>query len=214
MELSDWLTIAALVVGSAGFLVGIRTFDPGKPIQLLLAFADVGLLAWGIVALGALGIGIFAGATILALLGHSVHRAFKVDGTLTYAATQASATREEMHALHQRIWRSPPTWRAFVWLGYLGAAQLISELAQRNRSTSEIEDMARPIALLWSVHRPDLSTFVDKFDRLMRLNGEPSSQAMRVADVITVGVRESAGRFEEMLDAYIAVSEVAGLWER
>lgn len=65
--------------------------------------------------------------------------------------------------------------------------------------------MAPAMAALWVIFRPDLETFVGKFDRLMRLASEPPERAMDVADVLTAGTQNTAAPFDEMLDAMLAV---------
>ena len=107
-----------------------------------------------------------------------------------------------MEQLHARLWQAGGPFRS---LGPIRLAQLISFLAQRGRSAAEIEQMARPVALLWVVHRPELEHFVEQFDRLLRLHDEPASEAMRVADLLTASTQASAATFQEMLDALIAV---------
>ena len=206
----DWLTVAALAVAAVGLILAMRRLDAGRPLKVFLWTADFGLLILGIIAAGLLGGAVVGGTSLLTFLVCTADSALKIEKALAYAATQAKTSTKDMRKLHRKLLRSPETHDSFASLGYMGTAQLLSEIAQRNRSIDEIENMARPIAIVWAVHRPDLADFVDKFDRLMRLNAEPSTEAMRVADVITAGVRDSAGKFEEMLDAYIAVSEVAG----
>lgn len=214
MSPTDVFNLAALAIGSAGILLGFRVFHPTKPVQLGLALADIGLLTFGIVALGALGIGIFAGAAALALTGHIIHSAIalalRLDRILAYAAIHANCDRTEMRSLHNRLLHTPGTQDAFLSLGSVETAQLLSEIAQRGRSISEIEDMARPIAMGLVTHDLEMRSFVDKIDRLLRLYGEPAGQTMRVMDVLTKGAQVSAATFEEMLDASIkAVDFVA-----
>src|SRR5688572_14205308 len=91
-------------------------------------------------------------------------------------------------------------------MGRIEVAELISLLAQRARTPSEIEEMALPVALLWVVHRPDLGCLVERFDTLLRLYGEPASESMRVADTLSAGTKASAATFTEMLDALVAAA--------
>ena len=210
MTLLVWLTIATLVVGAAGFLVGIRVFNPGERLQFFIVLADMALLVWGFISLGVMGIGIFVGASTLAFFGHAMHQTINVDRILTYGAIQAGATRREMKALHKRLLHSPDTQTAFAAIGgSIKTAQLLNQLAQRNRSISEIEEMAHPLAQALFVHDLDLPTFVDKVDRLLRLYGEPASRTGHALDVLTTGAQNSAATFEEMLDAAITAVDFA-----
>ncbi len=214
MSPSDLFNLAALAIGSGGILLGFRIFHPTKPFQLGLALADVGLLAFGIIALGPLGIGIFSAAAALALAGHIVHSAIalalRLDRILAYAAINAGCEHPEMKSLHKRLLHTPATQDAFLSLGNVETAELLSQLAQRGRSVNEIEQLARPIAMALATHELAMASFVEKIDRLLRLYGEPASQTMRVMDVLTKGAQDSAATFEEMLDASIkAVDFVA-----
>ena len=73
---------------------------------------------------------------------------------------------------------------------------------------NEIADMALPIAMLLAAFDPGpMDDLVEKFDRLLRLAGEPATRAMDVADTLTRGTQVGAASFTEMLDAMIAVYE-------
>jgi len=91
-------------------------------------------------------------------------------------------------------------------MGPLERARLVSELAPRARTIEEIEEMALPVALLWTVHRPDLGWLVEHFDRLLRLYGLEASEAMRAADTLSAGTKESAATFEDMVEAMVAAA--------
>ena len=209
VSLSDWLEVAGLAVASLALLLSMGGSTFGKSSKLFLFLLEVGVSIWGIIVLGSVGFAIIGGAILLSFLVHTIRFNFIIDRVLRYAATQAVVSRKEMGALHIKLFRSRETKKQFRKLRALGTAQLISELAQRNRSTEEIEAIAPPISLMWSVHDTDLAILVDKFDRILRLYGEPADEAMRIADIITVSVQKSAANFDEMLDAYIAVMDPA-----
>jgi hypothetical protein len=95
----------------------------------------------------------------------------------------------------------------FLAIGDHKVAQLIRQLAQRKRSAEETTLMALPIALLWDVHRPAMNGFVERFDRLLRLHGEPAERAMAVADILTTSTSNAADTFDQMSDALIQGKE-------
>lgn len=198
------LTIIDIVLNLIGLWTGSRKAGSAF-IPLVLFVAEVVVTAWSIVGLGwRTGLLVGGMTSLLVFLVSSLRLAIKHDAILTYAATQAGATREHMKALAQRLRQSG---KVFQVLGPIVTAQLMSYLAQRGRNVSEIEQMAPAIATLWVVHQPDLETFVRDFDRLMRLWHKPASESMPVADVLTAASQHSAATFLEMLDAMIAVAD-------
>jgi hypothetical protein len=65
--------------------------------------------------------------------------------------------------------------------------------------------MALPIVMLLAAFQPGpVEELVGKFDRLLRLTGEPANRAMSIADTLTAGTRASGATLNEMLDALIA----------
>ena len=89
-----------------------------------------------------------------------------------------------MKVLADKLQLSSPTFR---FLGPIGTARLISYLSMRARKPLEIEQMAPAMIALWIAFQPELEPFVGRFDRLLRLLGEPPERVMYVADVLTVG---------------------------
>jgi hypothetical protein len=67
----------------------------------------------------------------------------------------------------------------FMAVGDHKVAQFIRQLAQRNRSAEEIKLMTLPIALLWDVHRSEMNGFVERFDRLLRLQASQLNASWR-----------------------------------
>jgi hypothetical protein len=65
--------------------------------------------------------------------------------------------------------------------------------------------MALPIVMLLAAFQPGpVEELVEKFDRLLRLTGEPANRAMNIADSLTSATQASAATFTGMLDATIA----------
>lgn len=197
-------------MGILGIVVGLALLWSGRKRVRISGFAsalvsvlDLAVLAVSIVLLGWLGIWVFVGANLMAFVAWSVYLAAKQEEILLYAATQCGASKEEMHTLAKRLQqRAGP----FALMGPLERARLVSELAQRARTIEEIEDMALPVALLWTVHRPDLGWLVENFDRLLRLYGLEASEAMRAADTLSAGTKESAATFEDMVEAMVTAA--------
>jgi hypothetical protein len=197
------LTILDLLVGLAVLWTGLAKVE-------LSRLSKSGLSALGLVSLvgalalqGWLGLWLFVGAAVLGILGHSAYLTVKQDSILTYAAIQAGVSREEMKELHDRI----ASHKALAIMRPIRSAELVCLLSQRARSIDEIEEMAIPIAMLWSVHKPDLAHLVEKFDQILRLYGEPAGNSMSIADTLTAATRHAAATFEQMLDATVDVMD-------
>lgn len=193
----------ALVVSIGVLWTGRKRLEASRFTTSVLSALELLLLGLSVVLLGWLGLGLFLAANVLGFLGWSIYLAMTEEEKVIYAATQAGVEKGEIQGLHRRIRRSH---KAFKTMGRIEVAELISLLAQRARTPAEIEEMARPIALLWVVHRPDLAYLVERFDTVLRLHGEPSSESMRLADTLTAGTKESAATFTEMLDALVVAS--------
>lgn len=141
-------------------------------------------------------------SAIVTPLTTSLRLALKQESLLESAAAESNRTKEDMEALHGRLTDSHT---AFERLGPIGTANLIRLLAHRERSPEEIEMMALPIMMLLATFQPgSVEELVEKFDRLLRLTGEPANRAMNIADTLTAGTQASAATFNEMLDALIA----------
>lgn len=171
----------------------------------VLFIAELVLSALTVIGLGwSMGLLIVGITNLLALLLWSVRLAMEHDDILTYAATQTGATREQIKALAKRLGHSGKVFRV---MGWIRTAQMIAYLSQRGRDVEEIEQMAPAIATLWVVHRPELETFVSDYDRLMRLWRKPASEAMAVADTLSIAGQKSRATFPEMVAAMIAFAD-------
>lgn len=165
-------------------------------------FLDLALLIIGIVSLGWTGAFLAVVVIVVAFFAYSIYLAIQYDDILTDAAVQNDSERDEMKALAKRLQSSGGAFKAF---GPIKTANLVKYLSQRARTVQEIEQMAPQIAALWIIFRPDLESLVEKFDRLLRLSGEPASQAQRVADILTAGTQRAAATFDEMLDGMLVI---------
>lgn len=190
----------ALVVSIAALWTGRKRLEASRFTASVLSALELLLLGLGVVLLEWLGLVLFLVANVLGFVGWSIYLAMTEEEKVIYAATQAEVEKDEIQALHRRVRRSH---KAFKIMGRIEVAELISLLAQRARTPSEIEEMALPVALLWVVHRPDLAYLVERFDTVLRLYGEPASESMRLADTLTTGTKASAATFMEMLDAMV-----------
>lgn len=197
--------LIGIVLSVALLTSGIRKHDISTRLKTLLSVLEAAVLLVSVVLFGWLGFWVFGGSLAIALLITSLRLAIEHESLLVSAAVESNRTKEEMTALYERLKGSHT---AFQWLGPIGTAKLIWLLAQRARAPDEIESMALPIAMLLAAFRPgEIEHLVEKFDRLMRLAGEPASRAMKVADSLTTGTQAGAATFNEMLDAMIAVYE-------
>lgn len=196
--------IVGVLVGLALLWTGVKRLRISSLQAALLSALDIAVLLGSVALLGSLGVIIFLGATVVAILAWSIYLAAKKEDILLYAATQCGAPKQEMLDLFDRLRKLPG--RPLAAMEPLVQARLMSDLAQRARTPEEIELMVPPIAMLWVIHRPDLTWLASNFDRLLRLYGMDATESMRLADVVTAGTKSSAATFEEMVDALVAAA--------
>ncbi len=197
------LNAAGVLLALALLWLGLNRIELSSGPKAAIWIADFILLIVSIVSLGWVGVVILVIANVLAILGWSLWLAMQKESLLVYAAIQADSSKEEIQELYRRLHGSDQAFRA---LGPIELAKLIKCLSERGRAPDEIEHMARPIALLQVVHEPPLEELVERFDRLLRLYGEPAENAMSVADKLTKATQLSAATFEEMLSATLAAA--------
>jgi hypothetical protein len=200
------IAAVAVVVGLLLLWTGVKKIRASSYVMAVLTLLDVAVLVAATVILGWLGLALFVVVNIVALVVTSVRLAARKQELLVYAATQFEAPKEDVYALYDRLRDTHRAWRA---VDPISRAEFVAAISQRGRSLPEAEAMLVPIVLLWfnDQRRIDIEEITEKFDRLMRLAGEPSDQAMRIADVLTHSARKSAAAFPEMLDAMIAAYE-------
>jgi hypothetical protein len=161
-------------------------------LELLgVGLAVVSLGWWGVAALGLVH--------LLAVLVWSVILAARVESNLVYAATRVGESSQTIKALAKRLGQR----RELRALGPTERALLISLLADRARNPAEIEDIAVPVAMLQTIHGVALPWLVERFDRLLRLSGEPAGKAMEVADTLEATAHAAAATFTEIVDAFV-----------
>ncbi|HVL50800.1 MAG TPA: hypothetical protein VM754_04795 [Actinomycetota bacterium] len=142
---------------------------------------------------------------IAAPLNTSLRLALEQERVLVSAAEKLDRTKDEMEAMLRRVRGSH---KAFQYLGPIETANLILLLAQRGRTSEEIELMALPIAMLNAISPLEsVKELVEKFDRFLRLAGEPAHRAMNIADILTATTQASSATSNETLDAMIAFYE-------
>jgi lysozyme len=180
---------------------GFRKLELSRLHKTTLWILDLALLVMATISRGWLGLWVFLGVNVVAILVWSIRLAMQKETLLTFAATQSGRTKQEMEDLYKRLHRSH---QAFRVLGPIRLAELISQLAQRGRDTGEIEEMALPVAMLSTVNNVGLGWMAERVDRILRLYGDPASESMRIADTLTRATQLSAITFEEMVDATIA----------
>jgi hypothetical protein len=91
-------------------------------------------------------------------------------------------------------------------LGPIELANSSSVLAREGETPRRSSSWHGRSRFLQVVHEPPLEELVGKFDRLLRLYGEPAQNAMLVAEKLTTATRLSAATFPEMLDATVAAA--------
>lgn len=198
------LSIALLILA---FWFGIRRVELASMWKAALSLLDFVLLVISVVSFGWVGLLVAGAATGLGALAVSVRWAMQKDHLLTVAAIRACVEKQEVEEVFDRLAKD----KAFAATGPIELATLIRLLTDCGRKPSEILAMGPPIAMLSAVHDYELEKLIGQFDRLLRLYGEPATQAMDVADTLTAATQASATSFAEMLAASIAVAEPSGL---
>lgn len=196
------LETIALLSGVAVWWLGIRKIELSTAAKSVVSVLELGLLVGAVVGLGWLGLGLFIGASIIGFLGHAVWLAMQQEAIVVQVAVRTGADKADVEALHKRLGRHD----RLKWVGPIERARWLREIANRGRSLEEIESMAPAIGGLSAIYgKPDPAWLIERFDRLLRLYGEPASRAEEVAATVHGSVNASAATFPEMLDAMIAV---------
>ena len=168
-------------------------------VTTLLTVTELAGLAFAVIALGWLGLAVFGAVNVIALLVWSVILASRVEAKLVYAGIQTGNSKESIQALADRIGDLPE----LASVAPTERAELIRLLAERGRSIPEIEAMAGPIGKLEVIHGGDLTWLVEQFDQILRLAGEPASEAEEAAATIHSTTTNSAATFKEIVDALV-----------
>ena len=193
--------VLALLVSVATFAFGLKKPDLSAFWKTLLYVLEIVALLASVFLLGWLGFWLLAASLLITFLVHSLRLFMKLESVLTSAAIEGGREHSEMKGLYDSLRGSHI---ALKWLGPIETANLIRYLAQRGREPEEIREMAIPIAMLLATFQPGtMESLVERFDRLLRLAGKASSDAMSVADTLTAGTQKGAASFNEMLDAMI-----------
>lgn len=196
------LEIVSLLLGVAVWWLGIRKFELSTGAKSVVSVLEFGLVIVVVYKLGWLGLGLFVAASVVGLLSHSVVLAMRQESILVEVSIRAGAEKSEVQAAHKRLQRHERL-RA---VGPIQRAEWMRDLANRGRSLQEIEAMAPAIGGLATVYGgTDPGWLIDRFDRVLRLYGEPASRAEEVAATIHASVNASAASFPEMLEAMVAV---------
>jgi hypothetical protein len=197
------LAVLALIVALALLWAGVRKLSWATPLHAVLSALDLLALALALMQLGWVGLALFLGVNIAGFLAWGTAGAIYVDAELASAAALGSSEKSDMRALSNALEQD----QALKVLGPRRRANLIRLLSERARTPSESRQMAGPIGLLWIIgDKPDLAWLVERFDSLLRLYDKPSTDAMDVADMITVSSQQSAATQNEMIEALVIAS--------
>ena len=148
------LLLLGLILSLIVLWAGFRKLELDRPWKAILGILDALVLVTTVVTLGWLGFALTGIASLLGVLGWSIWLAAKKESLLVSAAIQIGSTKQEMQALHGRLYASH---RAFRQVGPIGLADLIRMIAERARRPDEItttEAAARCAATSWSRRRP------------------------------------------------------------
>ena len=193
------LTLTAIGLNLLLLLAGIKKVKFGTSLLIAMTIADLMLAALPVVLLGLWGIPVaVAIVTIIAFV-------LMVRSTAEFETVCASCSiygqfdsKERAAAYIRDLFR---THESLKWLGLMGLGNLVLRLSERHRSPGEIRHMAAPIATLAAINGRDPLYLADKIDQILRRQGYPASETLRVADKLTAAAQASASTFDEMLDA-------------
>jgi hypothetical protein len=193
--------ITSLLASLALLWTGVRGLEFRSLASTVFSLTEVLGLVLAVVSLGWWGLAAVAVVNVVAVLIWCVVLAARVESKLVYAGIQADESKEAMQALAARLQLR----KELKVLGPVERAELIRLLSERARSVPEIEAMAPPIGMLKAIHEVPLDWLVERFDRLLRLSGEPANQAAETADIIHATATNAAATFREIVDAFITV---------
>jgi len=195
-----YLSLATVV---AGIWLGLKKPQLSAFGRSVLFALDLILLGWSVFVLRWTGVSIFLAAMVLGAILWGLWLAVRQQDILAQAAVASDAQRSELETLQKRLRKSH---REFRHIGPLDQARLIRNIAERNRSIDEIEQMANPVATLWVAYRPavELKELVVDFDRLLRIWKTPANKSSKNADKLTGAIRHSAGGYRDVIDGLMA----------
>jgi hypothetical protein len=197
------LGICTLIALLAALWSGRKRLEFNSFATTLLSLLELVSTAALVISLGLWGLAILAAVNVLAILAWSVVLALRVEKKLLPAATEAGESIAAMKRLSKRLNER----QDLKTLGPIEKADLIKLLAERGRSTSEIEDMVGPIAGLKLLHDPPLDWLADRFDRILRLTDEPASEATQAAATISATAQSAAVSFTDIVEAFVTFYE-------
>lgn len=191
--------IAALIVSLALLWSGRKRVEFSSFLTTVLSVLELLGLGIAVVSLGWWGLVVLGAVNVLAVLIWSVVLASRVETKLVYAGIQVGESKETMKALAKRLAGQ----EGLQAIGPEQRAELISLLADRNRSILEIEEMASPIGMLKSIHKVPLDWLAKSFDTILRGAGEPATKAEQSAEIIHGTAINAAASFTEIVDAFV-----------
>jgi hypothetical protein len=199
------------IVGIVGLLTTLGLVWSGRTrlrfgsyaATFLSVLEVLGILV-GVISLGWIGLVLFALSNIVAVLVWSCVLAFRVEANLGPAVTETGEPMAEVKKLARQLRKV----EGLRHVDPIPQSELIRALAERGRSIAEIEEIAPEIGKLHLLHRADLLWLAERFDRLLRLTGEPAAKAEEVAATVSASATVGAAPFAEMLDALITFYSV------
>lgn len=200
--MSTLLGVLGLVAALALLWAGFRRFSWSSPASAILSVLDLAVLTLAIIQLGWFGLGLFVVLNMLGFVGWGIAGAIFVQHELSGARAFNPVDPERVNHVNKLLQKRSE----LKVLGPRRRAQLVRFLSERHRNTREIEDMAPPVGLLWTIaNKPDLEWLVERFDTVLRAWDTPASDAMRTADTIAAGALNSPASVADMLEALAVV---------
>jgi hypothetical protein len=196
------LSAIGAVLGLILLWAGIKHLRVSTLVAAVLSAGDLLALALTLISLGWLGLVLFVGVNVAGFVAWGAVHGARIDQELAYAATQAAVEPSETEAVYRWLTKRPEV----TPLGARRHARVVRLLSERGRSPADVYELAVPIELLWLVHRPPLDWLVEQFDCLLRLYGEPATEAERIADVLSAASQRSAATFEQLVVATVTAA--------
>jgi hypothetical protein len=194
------------IVGIVGLLTTLGLVWSGRTRLRFSSYAATSLsvlevlgILVSVISLGWIGLALFALSNVAAVLVWSCVLALRVEANLGPAVTETGEPMTDLKQLASRLRRL----EGLRHVDPVEQSELIRALAERGRSIEEIERIAPEIGKLHLLHRADLIWVAERFDRLLRLTGEPAAKAEEVAATVSASAAAGAAPFTEILDAFI-----------
>jgi len=171
------------------------TYNIVSIILLIAAVVTIGLL-WGSIIL----VSLFLGTCLI----NGIQIAAKWEQIYTDIALHTGLEKDKSKQFTKKLYQSHKACKA---AGLLSVSQIAQQLAERNRTPNEIEQMLPHITMFMIAHqfkinKENIKKVVDAVDRILRIFGYDASQTQRVVDVLTQVDLKSPASADELIEGF------------